>query len=115
MFSIPCSVSHVQNSLPLNGTLLGIEMIPSSVEFNVANHSGQSYCNISVSYTHTGKNDSVLLNYALPDLHYFENRFYVASGAACNLSSVPTGVLLMGLPGAVQMLVTIPSVNHMMR
>lgn len=91
-----CSVSHVQASLPLNGTLLGIDMIPTAVEVNVAESSNYSYCNISVSYAHTGKDDTVVLNYALPDPSDFENRFYVAGGFGYTLSTSSTGGLSYG-------------------
>lgn len=91
-----CSVSRVRDSLPLNGTLLGIDMIPTSVEVNVAESSNYSYCNISVSYAHTGKDDVVVLNYALPDPSNFKNRFYVAGGGGYSLSSSSTGGLSYG-------------------
>lgn len=110
-----CSISHVRESLPLNGTLLGIEMIPTSVEVNVAESSNYSYCNISVSYAHTGKNDTVVLNYALPDPSNFENRFYVAGGGGYSLSSSSTSSLSYGAAGGALMLVTMPSIHHMTR
>ena len=98
-FNDLCSISYVRDSLPLNGTLLGIEMIPTSVEVNVAESSNYSYCNISVSYAHTGKNDTVVLNYALPDPSNFENRFYVAGGGGYSLSSSSTSGLSYGAAG----------------
>ena len=98
-FNDLCSISYVRDSLPLNGTLLGIEMIPTSVEVNVAESSNYSYCNISVSYAHTGKNDTVVLNYALPDPSNFENRFYVAGGGGYSLNSSSTSGLPYGAAG----------------
>lgn len=98
-FNDLCSISYVRDSLPLNGTLLGIEMIPTSVEVNVAESSNYSYCNISVSYAHTGKNDTVVLNYALPDPSNFENIFYVAGGGGYSLSSSSTSGLSYGAAG----------------
>lgn len=94
---VACVLSHVQDSLPLNGTLLGIDMLDSSVLANVADSSGLSYCNVTVSYTHTGKDDKVVLNYALPDPSYFEKRFYVAGGMGFTLSKSATGGLLYGV------------------
>jgi len=66
------------------------------VEVNVAESSNYSYCNISVSYVHTGKDDTVVLNYALPDPSDFENRFYVAGGFGYTLSTSSTGGLSYG-------------------
>jgi tannase len=111
-------VSNVQAALPSNGTILGVELIPSSVSvealYNASTGSGAmrkrqastssssetySYCNVNVNYTHTGKGDSVLVKYAFPDPSDFKNRFYVAGGGGSSLSSSSTGGLAYGAAG----------------
>ncbi|KAI1746912.1 Tannase/feruloyl esterase [Xylaria castorea] len=105
-----CTVKNVQAALPANGTLLGIELIPSSVTasplYNVTSGgsgmsmSGSStaltYCNVTVSYTHTGKGDTVVIKYAFPEPSVFKNRFYVAGGGGYSLSSDATGGIEYG-------------------
>jgi len=49
---------------------------------------------VTVSYTHTGKNDIVVLWIVFPSPDSFENRFYVAGGYGYDLSSHST----LGLP-----------------
>ncbi len=51
---------------------------------------------MTVAYTHTGKNDNVVVWYTFPSPDTFENRFYVAGGGGYSLSSVPTGGLPYG-------------------
>ncbi|KAK4235769.1 hypothetical protein C8A03DRAFT_36356 [Achaetomium macrosporum] len=112
-----CTVSNVQAALPSNGTLLGLDLIPSSVTATVTNgtssdggmgsgmgggaSSGSStpYCNVTVTYTHTGKGDEVKLKYAFPSPSEFKNRFYVAGGGGFSLSSDATGGLSYGAAG----------------
>ncbi|RAK75462.1 putative tannase [Aspergillus fijiensis CBS 313.89] len=102
-----CTVSNVQSALPSNGTLLGINMIPSSVTAGVTTSSGgmgggmkradsYTYCNVTVAYTHTGKGDKVVLKYAFPSPSEFKSRFYVAGGGGFSLSSDATGGLEYG-------------------
>lgn len=107
-----CTVSNVQAALPANGTLLGIDLIPSSVAataiYNASSGAGgmgattsasaqtYSYCSVNVTYTHTGKGDEILVKYAFPDPTDFKNRFYVAGGGGFSLSSDATGGLEYG-------------------
>lgn len=106
-----CTVSNVQAALPVNGTVLGVNLIPSSVTANIANSTGSSsgpggmkkrdtdslYCNVTVEYTHTGLDDTVILWYTFPEPSAFENRFYVPGGGGYSLStSDPTGGLEYG-------------------
>ncbi|OKL58154.1 Tannase [Talaromyces atroroseus] len=108
-----CTVSNVQNALPANGTLLGIELIPSTVTANTVSNASVSsmfttssdttynYCNVTVSYTHTGKGDKVVLNYAFPDPSQYANRFYVLGGSGYSLATDPTEGLPYGAVGGV--------------
>lgn len=95
-----CTVSNVQAALPANGTLLGINLIASAVTastvnassstgstsgmggMNASGGSSYSYCNVTITYTHPGKNDEVVVKYAFPQPSEFKKRFYVAGGGA---------------------------------
>ncbi|KAI0177283.1 Tannase/feruloyl esterase [Pestalotiopsis sp. NC0098] len=99
-----CTVSNVQAALPANGTLLGLELLPSTVTaaavYNASAGMGStetySYCNATVSYTHTGKGDVIPIKLAFPDPSDFENRWYLAGGGGFSLSSDATGGLAYG-------------------
>ncbi|KAM5347142.1 hypothetical protein ACJ41O_010147 [Fusarium nematophilum] len=102
-----CTASHVRTALPANGTLLGIDMVPSSVTVKAV-YNGTvgmggaqtyTYCDVTVSYTHTGKGDEVNLKYAFPSPSDFKSRFYVAGGGGFSLSSDATGGLAYGAAG----------------
>ncbi|KAH8748359.1 hypothetical protein BGZ57DRAFT_935352 [Hyaloscypha finlandica] len=108
-----CTVANIQAALPANGTLLGIDLIPSgstaSIIYNASSSatSGSAssttftYCNVTITYTHTGKGDSVVVKYAFPSPDAFENRFYVAGGGSFSLSSDSTrGIQYSAIRGA---------------
>ncbi|KAI3391861.1 hypothetical protein diail_6660, partial [Diaporthe ilicicola] len=100
-----CSMANVQAALPANG----VNLTPSSVTAALANSSTSSggiggmakrdtsdlCCNVTVEYTRTGKDDSVLLWYSFPVVpDAFENRFYMSGGGGyAEGSSNPTGGL----------------------
>lgn len=58
-----------------------------------------NYCNVTVTYTHAGKGDTVVLKYAFPEPSDFKKRFYVAGGGGFSLSSDATGGLEYGAAG----------------
>jgi tannase len=107
-----CTVAKVQAALPANGTLSGINLLPSTVTANAlynvtssgpggvmkrADASGSTYCNVTVSYQHTGANDNVVLWYTFPAPDAFQNRLYMAGGGGYTLSTNdPTGGLEYG-------------------
>lgn len=107
-----CTVSNVQAALPENGTILGIELIPSTVTASAVHNATvggggmggpstgvgttYSYCNITVSYTHTRKGDVIPLRFAFPEPSGFKKRFYLAGGGGFSLSSDATGGLPYG-------------------
>lgn len=109
-----CTISNIQAALPSNGTFTGIDLIPSAVTASVVYNASTSasmaattttsatynYCNATVTYTHTGKGDEVVLKIAFPEPSDFENRFYVAGGGGYSLSSDSTGGLAYGAVGA---------------
>ncbi|KIW33175.1 tannase [Cladophialophora immunda] len=108
-----CTVTKIQSILPSNGTLLGFDFIPSVVmaspiynattgmaggmeSTTTANAQTYSYCNISVTYTHPGKDDTVTVKYAFPEPSKFKKRFYVSGGGGYSLSSDASGGLQYG-------------------
>ncbi|KAK9778539.1 putative Tannase/feruloyl esterase [Seiridium cardinale] len=98
-----CTVSNVQAALPVNGTLLGINLIPSSVSTSIVYNATAEettktydYCNVTLDYTHTGKSDIVKLNYILPSPDVFLNRFLVTGGFAYQLNTDFLGSLVYG-------------------
>ncbi|KAK5113612.1 hypothetical protein LTR85_010841 [Meristemomyces frigidus] len=116
-----CTVSNVQSALPANGTYNGIELIPSAVTaspvYNATLSTGglrrrqmpttssssgttYSYCNVTVTYTHTGKDDEVVVKYVFPSPDDYQSRFYVGGGGGFSLSSDATGGLEYGAVGA---------------
>ncbi|KAL4923163.1 putative tannase [Aspergillus undulatus] len=118
-----CTVSHVKSILPSSGDILGINPVPSAVTANVYNadtsanstsstssggmggmgggsSAAYSYCNVTVTYEHTGKtDDKVVVKYAFPAPSAFMNRFYVSGGGGYSLSSDATGGLEYGAVG----------------
>lgn len=115
-----CTVANVKAALPVNGTINGIDLIPSSVTASAVTNSSSSgtsgkpagigrrqamgtgsstfypYCNVTVAYTHTGKGDKVVLKLAFPEPASYKNRFYVAGGGAYSLNTDATGGLEYG-------------------
>lgn len=106
-----CTVSAIQAALPVNGSVAGVDLIASSVTANAVynatastggmrkrdDSSTQTYCNVTVSYSHTGQDDTVVLWYTFPAPSVFENRFYIGGGGGYSLStSDPTGGLEYG-------------------
>lgn len=106
-----CTVASIQAALPANGTIAGVDLISSSVTANAVynattsaggmrkrdDSSTETYCNVTVSYTHTGSDDNVVLWYTFPAPSAFQNRFYIGGGGGYTLStSDPTGGLEYG-------------------
>ncbi|KAI3286489.1 hypothetical protein DTO002I6_8160 [Penicillium roqueforti] len=101
-----CTSANVKSALPSNGTLLGINLIPSATTAGAvynASSMGSSttfnYCNVTVTYTHPGKDDLVTIEYAFPEPSDFKSRFYVAGGFGYSLSSSSTGGISYGAVG----------------
>lgn len=103
-----CTVENVQAALPANQTIPGIAPLPATVAatpvYN-ATSSGStfSYCNVSVAYTHIGKNDQVNLWYWFPAPDDFKNRFLAVGGEGYSISlgqqSLPSGVVYGAVTG----------------
>ncbi|QIW94730.1 hypothetical protein AMS68_000248 [Peltaster fructicola] len=106
-----CTVDNVQAALPADQEINGISFVSSITAANAvynaslagagmgastASTTTYSYCNITAQYTHTNKNDTVVVKYALPDPSSFASRFYTAGGGGYALSSSTTGGLPYG-------------------
>ncbi|KAJ5702272.1 hypothetical protein N7488_009820 [Penicillium malachiteum] len=91
-----CTVSNVESALPANGTLLGISVLPSLTTANTASSQSYDYCNVTLTYTHPGKGDRVVVQYGLPAPADYKKRFYVAGGGGYSLSTSSTGGLEYG-------------------
>ncbi|KAF2119681.1 Tannase/feruloyl esterase [Lophiotrema nucula] len=102
-----CTPSHVQASLPANGSISGIAPIPSSVTANAVYNASVSvsdnypaatfdYCNVTFSYTHVGRNDIVNLQYWLPSPDKFQKRYLATGGGGFAINSgtmmLPSGL-----------------------
>ncbi|KAK5798125.1 hypothetical protein VI817_004416 [Penicillium citrinum] len=108
-----CTLSNVKSALPANGTILGINLDPSastaSIVYNasVGGSMGSTtttsetfnYCNVTLTYNRPGKDNSVVVKYALPAPSDFKKRFYVGGGGGYSLSSDATGGLEYGAAG----------------
>jgi tannase len=108
-----CTVSHIKSALPSNGTLLGINLIPSASTANVVYNASSSasvggtssdetynYCNVTLTYVHPGKSANVVVKYGFPSPSDFKKRFYVAGGGGYSLNTDATGGLEYGAVGA---------------
>ena len=102
-----CTISAVQDIIPANGTLSGIDLLTSSVTANVVQNatagtdmsgtdSGSTktynYCNVTVQYTHTGKGDVVSLWYLFPSPDDFQNRYLGLGGGGYSISMGSSGL-----------------------
>ena len=103
-----CTTGNVQAALPANQSIPGIAPLPASVAatpvYN-ASSSGStfSYCNVSLTYTHIGKNDEVNVWYWFPAPTDFKNRFLAVGGEGYSISlgdqSLPSGVIYGAVTG----------------
>lgn len=110
-----CTIAHVQASLPSNGTFLGISLNSTSVIANPvydASNKAQDlfpaatydYCNVSLSYSHNGRDDLVNLQFWFPAPDSFKNRYLSTGGGGYAINSgsgsLPGGVMYGAVAGA---------------
>ncbi|KAJ5679803.1 tannase subunit [Penicillium macrosclerotiorum] len=102
-----CTTSRAKAAVPLDGLLPGIVTTNSVVSANPVYNvsvSGEpyypdstfDYCNVTMTYSHHGKTDKVLLNFWLPAPEKFRNRWVSTGGFgyAINVeSTLPGGVI----------------------
>ncbi|GME86249.1 unnamed protein product [Ambrosiozyma monospora] len=109
-----CTSDYIESILPADGEILGVQMVPGSTSASVVANASLSsggmggmsssssddttytYCNVTVEYTHPGKDDSVILIFGFPDVSDFKDRFYVAGGGGFSLSTDYTSGLEYG-------------------
>ncbi|KAL3479824.1 putative tannase [Aspergillus californicus] len=103
-----CTVSHVKSSLPEDGYILGVTFDSASVTANAVYNSSYSgsvffpdsttdFCNVTISYTHDGRDDTVIVGYYMPTPDNYQNRFLATGGGAYAIQSgemsAPGGVM----------------------
>lgn len=105
-----CTVSNVQAALSVDGALLGLSLLSDTVTaapvYNASVGGGMmgastggatyNYCNVTGSYFHIGKNDTIALKYAFPEPSDFKILFYLSGGGGFSLYSDATGGLTNG-------------------
>ena len=110
-----CSVSSVQASLPSHDALLGLSLDSNSVTaspvYNASARAGDmfpaasfDYCNVSLSYSHDGQNDTVHLRYWFPAPDRFQKRYLSTGGGGYSINSgtqsLPGGVMYGAVAGS---------------
>lgn len=104
-----CTTSYVTAALPtdLFGMTIDSSSVTAAAVYN-ASASGSDmfpdatfdYCNVTMAYSHNGRDDQVLLNFWVPAPDKFQNRWLSTGGAGLAINS---GVTTSGsLPGGVQ-------------
>ncbi|KAL3462134.1 tannase [Aspergillus heterothallicus] len=103
-----CTASHVLSSIPDSAAIGSLVVDPSSITantvFNVSFPDTTfypaatiSFCNVTLAYSHLGKNDQVRLQLWLPQPSEFQNRWLSTGGGGFALNSGEED-----LPGGVQ-------------
>lgn len=98
-----CTPAYATSKLPAAGTYEGITIDPASVittlvsNYTLSNQvfypdATVAYCNITLSYTHDGRNDLVHVAYFAPDPSEFKNRFLATGGGGLAINSGATSV-----------------------
>ncbi|KAF2239338.1 tannase [Viridothelium virens] len=98
-----CTDSNVQSSLApitINGITIDSNSVVATPVYNYTvsdsdnypGASGLSFCNVTLSYSHNGISDNVLLWYWLPAQSQFENRFLATGGGGYNINSGSSGL-----------------------
>ncbi|KAH8647443.1 feruloyl esterase-like protein B precursor [Tricladium varicosporioides] len=110
-----CTTSYVQAALPADGTFEAITINSASVTATATTNSSVSgsvmypdavidYCNVTFTYSHTGLNDSVTLQYWLPSPSNFQNRYLSTGGGGYAINSgsqsLPGGIMYGAVAGA---------------
>ncbi|KAH6675148.1 feruloyl esteras-like protein B precursor [Halenospora varia] len=110
-----CTTSYVQAALPADGTFEAITINSASVTATATTDSAVTgsvmypdavidYCNVTFTYSHTGLNDSVTLQYWLPSPSNFQNRYLSTGGGGYAINSgsqsLPGGIMYGAVAGA---------------
>ncbi|KAJ6018633.1 hypothetical protein N7522_000700 [Penicillium canescens] len=111
-----CTVEYARSHLPASTFIQGITLDQSSVTTNIVKNASTSatstfypaatfsYCNLTLAYSHDGRDDQVLIQYWLPDPGKFENRYLSTGGGGYAIysgaQSLPGGVMYGAVAGA---------------
>ncbi|KAF2717627.1 putative tannase [Polychaeton citri CBS 116435] len=89
-----CTESHVWNSLsPIDGieycsaTASPVHGLSVDTNENFPAASNRDVCNVTVTYTHTGKGDNITVWYYLPSPAQYKNRFLASGGGGFAINS----------------------------
>ncbi|KAM0158145.1 hypothetical protein ACHAPG_004242 [Botrytis cinerea] len=104
-----CTTSYIQQSLPDPATIgLAVTLDSASVTANAVSNATTtgnvffpdatiSYCNVTFTYSHTGREDSVLVQYWLPAPANFQGRYLSTGGGGYAINSqdqsLPGGII----------------------
>lgn len=110
-----CTTSYVQAALPADGFYQGITVDSSSVAVMPVTNASVSdqdwypdavfdYCDVTFAYSHTGRDDQVLVRYWLPAPEKFQNRYLSTGGGGFAINSgnmsLPGGIIYGAVAGA---------------
>ncbi|KAJ9289354.1 hypothetical protein DTO021C3_3180 [Paecilomyces variotii] len=110
-----CTTSYAQEALPADGFYQGVTIDPSSVVVAPVKNASVSddvwypdsvfdYCDVTFAYSHTARNDRVLVRYWLPAPNKFQNRYLSTGGGGYAInsgnSSLPGGIIYGAVAGA---------------
>lgn len=77
-----CDTTYIQSALPTD--FAGIAFDSASITVAVQNYTSGSvsynYCNLTMAYGHAGLNDTIVVNYWLPEPASFSNRYLSTGG-----------------------------------
>jgi tannase len=104
-----CTTSYVTSALPtdLFGMTIDTSSVTAAAVYNASSTGSVmfpdatfDFCNVTMAYSHNGRDDQVLLNFWLPSPASFKNRWLSTGGGGLAINS---GVTTSGsLPGGVQ-------------
>lgn len=110
-----CSVSYLQSTLPSATSFIqGVTLDPSSITANLVSNSSIAssnmypaavidYCNVTLAYSHNGRDDQVLVEYWFPSPEKFQNRYLSTGGGGYAINSgtqsLPGGVMYGAVSG----------------
>lgn len=111
-----CNTDFVKSVLPsdaITGVVFNPDSVTAEANTNVSVSDSSNFpdavinfCNVTVSYSHSGLNDTVLLNYWFPEPEKFRNRFLATGGFGSQINagtdtsgSLPGGVMYGAVSG----------------
>ncbi|KAL4898332.1 Tannase/feruloyl esterase [Aspergillus ambiguus] len=111
-----CTAEYARSKLPASDFIQGISLDATSVTANTVYNVSTpadgtffpaatfSYCNVTMAYSHDGKDDRVLVKYWLPEPSKFQNRYLSTGGGGYAINSgdqsLPGGVMYGAVAGA---------------